>query len=194
MSINEIMSLVGDDGIDAISSKLGIGKEEANTALLGALPTVVSALNGNTQSKSGLNSLLGALDNDHDGGLLDNLSGFFANPEQGNGKGILKHTLGSRRTSVENVLSSKTGLSSANMGKVLEIAAPLVLSYLGREKKQQGLDGGGITSILSNLLNSNTNSSEAPSDNGLDVGDIASMFINSRKGGIGGFLQGLLGK
>ena len=192
MSINEIMSLVGDDGINAISSKLGIEKDQANTALLGALPTIVSALSGNAQSKGGLKNLTNAIEKDHNGGLLDNLSSFFDNPEQGNGKGILKHTLGSRRTTVENVLSAKTGVDSNSMGKILEFAAPLVLSYLG--KQNQNSNGGGITSILSNLLNSNTNSSEAPADNGLDIGSIANMFINSKKGGIGGFIQGLLGK
>lgn len=193
MSINEIMSLVGDDGVNAISNKLGLDKKQANDALLASLPSIVSALNGNTQSKMGLKSLDKAIEKDHDGSLLDNLSGYFQNPDLNDGKGILKHTLGSRRTGVEEKLSAKTGVDANSIGKILEFAAPLVLSYLGKQKKESSSNNG-LADILSNLLNSNTNSSNDPADNGFDVGDIANMFINNRKGGIGGFLQGLLGK
>lgn len=192
MSINEIMSLVGDDGVNAISNKLGLDKKQANDALLASLPSIVTALNGNTQSKMGLKSLEKAIEKDHDGSLLDNLSGYFNNPDLNDGKGILKHTLGSRRTGVEEKLSAKTGVDTNSIGKILEFAAPLVLSYLGKQKKQS--NNNGLADILSNLLNSNTNSSNEPADNGFDVGDIANMFINKQKGGIGGFLQGLLGK
>lgn len=192
MSINEIMSLVGDDGVNSISNKLGVEKEQANNALLAALPSIVSALKGNTQSKAGLKNLTNAVEKDHDGSLLNNLPDYFSNPNLTDGKNILKHTLGSRRTSVENKLSAKTGVDSNSMGKILEFAAPLVLSYLGKQKQQS--NNGGISDILSNLLNSNTNSSNEPSDNGFDIGDIANMFISDRKGGIGGFIQGLLGK
>ncbi len=194
MNINNILSLLGDSEISKIGEQAGIEKDKVNTALQGALPTIISALKGNADSKIGQKQLDNALERDHDGSLLDNLAGFLDNPKQGNGKGILKHALGSRRTGVENILSSKTGVSSNSMSKILEIAAPLVMSYLGKQKKQEGLDGGGIGNLLSNLFNSNAQSSEDPADNGLDIGDIASMFINNRKGGIGGFIQGFLGR
>lgn len=193
MNINDILSFLGDSEKEKIASQAGIERGQVETALQGALPTIVSALKGNADSKVGLKQLDKAIGNDHDGSLLDNLSDFLSNPKQANGKGILNHAFASRRTAVEDNLSMKTGISSGSMGKILEIAAPLVLSYLGKKKKEERLDTGGIGSLLSNLFDSNANSSEDPADNGLDVSNIASMFINSRRKGMQGFMDGLMG-
>jgi hypothetical protein len=76
------------------------------------------------------------------------------------------------------------------MSKILEIAAPLVMAYLGKEKKQNNVQSNGIGSLVSNLLGGN----DSNNSGGIDIGDIASMFINNKKGGILGFLGGLLGK
>lgn len=189
MDLSSILGLLGDDGVEKMSNQAGIDKNQTMNALSGALPTILSALQGNAQSKLGQKQLAGALDRDHDGSLFDNLSGFFDNPQAANGKGILKHALGSRRTSVEDMLSQKTGVSSGSMSKILEMAAPLVMAYLGKEKKRNNVQSNGIGSLVSNLLGGNDNSG-----GGIDIGDIAGMFINNRKGGLAGFLGGLLGK
>ena len=189
MDLSSILGLLGDNEVEKVSNQTGLDKNQAMSALTAALPTILTALKGNSQSKLGQKQLAGALEKDHDGSLLDNLSGFFDNPQSGNGKGILKHTLGSRRTEVEGMLSQKTGVSAGGMSKILEIAAPLVMAYLGKEKKQKNVQSNGIGSLVSNLLGGSDSK-----DSGFDMGDIASMFIKSKKGGIAGFLGGLLGR
>lgn len=192
MNINDILSQLGESEISKIGSQAGLDNNQVNSALQGALPAIIAGLKGNAQGKMGQKQLEGALERDHDGSLFDNLSSFLDNPRQAKGKEILNHTFASRRTVVEDTVSKKAGISSGSMSKIMEIAAPLVMAYLGKQKKQSSSNG--IGDILSSLFNSNANSSNDPTDNGLDVGDIASMFINSRKGGIGGFIQGFLGK
>ena len=55
----------------------------------------------NTNSADGAASLERALgSSDHDGSLLDNLSGFFKQGDSGLGNGILKHMLGGKRGGV----------------------------------------------------------------------------------------------
>ncbi len=190
MDLSTILGLFGDNEVEKVGNQAGLDKNQTLSALSAALPTILTALKGNAQSKLGQKQLAGALERDHDGSLLDNLSGFFDNPQAGNGKGILKHALGSRRTEVEGMLSQKTGVSSGSMSKILEIAAPLVMAYLGKEKKQNNTQSNGIGDMLSNLLGGN----DSNNSGGIDIGDIASMFINSKKGGIAGFLGGLLGR
>lgn len=175
-----------------MSNQVGLNKDQTKSALAGALPTILTALQGNSQSKLGQRQLSNALDRDHDGSLLDNLSGFLDNPAAANGAGILKHALGSRRTEVEGMLSQKTGVNAGGIGKILTIAAPLVMAYLGKQKKQSNVQSNGIGGLISSFLGGGDNNSS--SDNGLDIGDIASMFINNKKGGIAGFLGGLLGR
>ena len=189
MDLSSILGILGEDGIEKMSNQAGLDKDQTKNALAGALPTILTALQGNSQSKLGKKQLAGALERDHDGSLLDNLSGFLDNPKTANGKGILKHTLGSRRTEVEGMLSKKAGVSSSSMGSILEMAAPLVMAFLGKEKKQKNVQSNGIGDMLSNLLGGNDSN-----DNGFDLGDIASMFVNNKKGGIAGFIGGLLGR
>lgn len=189
MDLSSLLGLLGDNGVEQVSNQTGLDKNQTMSALTAAMPTILSALKGNAQSKLGQKQLAGALDRDHDGSILDNLGGFLSNPESGNGKGILKHALGSRRTTVEGMLSQKTGVSAGSMSKILEIAAPLVMAYLGREKKQNNVQSNGIGDMLSNLLGGNNSN-----DNGFDIGDIANMFISNKKGGLAGFLGGLLGR
>ena len=190
MDLSTILGLFGDNEVEKVGSQTGLDKNQTMSALSAALPTILTALQGNAQSKLGQKQLAGALEKDHDGSLLDNLSGFFDNPQAANGKGILKHALGSRRTAVEGMLSQKTGVSAGGMSKILEIAAPLVMAYLGKEKKQNNVQSNGIGSLVSNLLGEN----DSNNSGGIDIGDIASMFINNKKGGILGFRGGLLGK
>lgn len=193
MNINDILSFLGESEKESIAKKSGIERDQVDTAMQGALPAIISALKGNTDNKLGLKNLTSAIDNDHDGSLLDNLSGFLNNPKEANGKGILKHLFASRRTAVEDNLGTKTGLNARSMGSVLEIAAPIVLAYLGRKKKQNKLDNNGISSLIGDLFDSNANSSEDPADNGLDVMDIANMFLRGRKKGPAGLIQSFFG-
>ena len=190
MDLSSLLGLLGDKEVEKMSNQAGLDKNQTMSALSAAMPTILSALKGNAQSKLGQKQLASALERDHDGSLLENLSEFLDNPKAANGKGILKHSLGSRRTEVEGMLSAKTGVSSGSMSKILEMAAPLVMAYLGKEKKQNNTQSNGIGDMLSNLLGGNDNNSGG----GFDISDIAGMFINNKKGGIAGFIGGLLGR
>lgn len=149
----------------------------------------------NTKTEQGANGLLGALDRDHDGSILDDALGFIGNFSGGPGEGILKHVLGGNQTVVENGLSQKTGLSSGQIGNLLKIAAPLIMAYLGKQKKENS--GGFDISNITNLLGGMTQ--QADQSTGLDLGDILSVVGSlaggetQQQGGAGGML-GLLGK
>lgn len=69
------------------------------------------------------------------GGLLGGLLGGNQAPsgEQLNGGGILDHILGNKASQVESALGQATGLSSANISKLLTLLAPIVMAYLGRQ-------------------------------------------------------------
>ncbi len=128
------------------------------------IPTLLSAMANNSTSQEGANGLLGALDSsDHDGSILDNLGGFLGNPDQGNGNGILKHVLGNSRPQVEEGLASKLGLNAGSIAKLLPIIAPMVMGYLGKEKRNTTTPDVNTNSI-SGLLGGHTNIAEMVRD------------------------------
>ena len=197
MDITSILSYLGDNEINKIGAQAGIDSDKAKTAIQGAIPAIITALNGNARSKVGQENLAKALEKDHNGGLLEHLSNYLEIPQEKNGKGILKHTFASRRTETENILAKKAGISAQSMSKVMEIAAPIVMSYLAKKKSEENLKGDGISSLLSGLFQSNLNSSGDPSDNGLDVGEIAVMFLGNKEGhktGIAGIMDAFFGR
>lgn len=202
MDITKILlNQLGEGGLEAMAGKIGANTSQTATALEGIMPTLLGAMSNNTQSSSGASGLMSALDRDHDGSVLDDIMGFIGQSENGPGAGILKHVLGNKQGDIENGLSQKTGLASGQVGQLLQMAAPLLMGYLGKQKRQaqSGFDMGSITSMLGGMAN------ESDKGTGLDLGDILSMVgglsgnapsssTRSPLGGLGGLLGKLLGR
>jgi hypothetical protein len=112
------------------------------------MPMLVSALARNASKPDGAEALHKALAADHDGSILDDLTGFLSNPQAANGAGILGHILGDRQSAVTQGLSKGTGLNMDQIGQLLKIAAPMLMGILGKQQSTKGFDVGGLTSFL----------------------------------------------
>ena len=141
---------IGGDSLDTISRQLGADRGATEQAVSGALPVLLGALAKNAGSSGGLSSLSAALDRDHDGSVLDDLASFLGDgaAQRHHGGGILGHALGNRQAAVEGAVSRNSGLDAASVQKLLMILAPLVMGALGKEKRQRGLDSGGLADLL----------------------------------------------
>ena len=109
----------------------------------------------NAQSPDGAASLNNALESKHDGSLLDNLTGILQGQTQelqSDGDGILGHVFGSKRPAIEQGIAQKSGLSMDKIGPLLAILAPIVMAYLGKEKRQTNTGSGGLGDLLGGLL------------------------------------------
>jgi hypothetical protein len=139
---------LGGDAVGHIAKQLGTDENTTGGAMAAVLPTLLGALTRNAKSAEGAESLSRALDRDHDGSILDNLSGFLGNPESGNGAGILRHALGGRQQQVERGLSRTTGLDAGTIGKLLVTLAPVVMGALGKQKREQQMDASALSGFL----------------------------------------------
>lgn len=142
------MDQLSRGGLAEIGSAVGIDEKSASSALSAAMPLLIGALANNASKPQGASSLLEALQQDHDGSVLGNLGGLLQDPAAGEGPGILGHALGATQPAVEQGLAEKTGLSAVQIGKILMIAAPLVMGMLGKTQRRDGLDAGGLSSLL----------------------------------------------
>lgn len=131
------------DTLTQLSRQVGADEDATANAIAMALPMLVGGLARNAATPAGASSLEQALDGDHDGSLLQNVSALFgagnaapASPRALNGAGILEHILGSRRTPVEQGIGKASGLNLQQAGKLLTLLAPLVMAYLGRRKRE----------------------------------------------------------
>ena len=133
---------------DRIGAQIGADQEQTRTAISAVIPSLIAGLSQEAERGSGLRQ---AIAEDHDGSILDDLSGYLdgtasLSPRTTNGAGILEHIFGGQQQSVERTLSSKTGLSLDSIAQLLPILAPIVMGMLGK-KTQSGTgssDGSGF--------------------------------------------------
>lgn len=147
----------GNEAVEQISQNLGANSSVVNSAIRIALPAIIGGLAKNAQSPQGAQNLDNALTQDHaGGGLLDNLMGYLGGglpapqetTRQTNGGGILDHIFGRNQTDIAQEVSQNTGLDMGQVAQLLITLAPIVMSYLGKQKQQQGLDADGLSNWL----------------------------------------------
>ena len=191
---------LSDSAIDGLSKHTGINDsaktKNASNAILAFL---TKALAKNTSSSTGASSLLGALDRDHDGSVLDDVMGLLTGAVGGgynsktlNGIGILGHILGARQNFVVEAVAKMVGLQKNQTAMLMIRLAPLVLGMLGKKKKEQNLNERGLSDLLSNAVNQReTNANQSVVSRILDrdkdgsaMDDIASMGMKA----LGSFL------
>lgn len=128
-----------------IGAQIGADEEQTRTAISAAIPSLIAALSQEANRGTGLRQ---AVAEDHDGSILDDLSGYLdgsanLSPRTTDGAGILEHMFGSEQPTVVRTLSSKTGLSLDSIGQLLPILAPIVMGMLGKQTRSGTTSGTG---------------------------------------------------
>lgn len=200
---------LGKTLIQGASSQAGAPANKTADVLSMALPVLMGAMKKNAATPEGAAGLMGALQNKHDGSILDNLGGLFGGGVDDNvlqdGAGILGHVLGGKQNNVQNALSKQSGLDSGTVATILKVAAPILMGYLGKQTQQSNVSGSnGIGDLIGGLLGGNSGAGakqqsmietflDADGDGSI-VDDLAGMLLNQGgKQGGGGMLGGLLG-
>jgi hypothetical protein len=145
--LDMLQQRLGSETVRQISSRIGADPGTTGNAIDAALPLLISALARNVGDSNRVQALARASD-DHDGSILDDVPGFVSSASEKPGAGILGHVLGGRQQAVQNGLSQVTGLDAAKAGTLLTMLAPLVMGALGRTKRENGLDAGGLATVL----------------------------------------------
>lgn len=202
---------IGKTIISGVSGTTGAPKNKTADVLSMALPVLMGAMQKNASSPQGAAGLLGAVQNKHNGSILNDLGSLFqGGVDQSvvqDGQGILNHVLGGKQAGVEAVLSQKSGLDMGQVSQILKIAAPILMGYLGKQAQQGNVQSpDGLTNILGSLLGGGQGSKQQSmieafldaDGDGSILDDVAGMVFNGQKGGasdaIGGLLGGLFGK
>lgn len=172
MDIMDLLQGQLSDGVlDQLTKQIGANdKQQTAAATAGIMNTLVGALAKNASNPEGAKSLSNALDRDHDGSVLTDLMGMFTGGGQAqqqnsramNGSGILNHILGDRQGGAIDMISKISGLDSGKTGNLMTMLAPLLMGALGKTKRQQGLDVGGLAGLLSGTVTQQRQSQQNP--------------------------------
>ena len=197
---------LGKKIVSGIASDTNQSSSKTADVLTMALPVLTKAMQRNASSPEGAESLMNALNNKHDGNILNNLDSFFGggvdSSAKSEGEKILGHILGSKKTGVENVIGQKANLDSGNVANILKVAAPILMGVLGNTKKQSNVSSSNdLGGLLGNMLGGNDTQSEQSflekildaDGDGSVIDDVAGMFLDKskNKGGLGSLISGL---
>ena len=219
--MSSILDLIGEqlgpETIRQMSGSIGAEPRQTAAAVETAVPLLLGALQRNSATEGGGMSLLGALDRDHDGSILDDVAGFLGQGPTASQERSIDHIFGDRRGGVENAVARRSGLGRAQVMQLLMMLAPLILGAIGRARRSPGADSGtgglgdllggavgkmqqqspGLGGLLGGLLDSDGDGSML--DDLLEKGLGSAGGATSRGGGggglsdLGGLLGGLLG-
>ncbi len=194
-----LQSQLDDNVIGQMSEQIGAEPQQTAAAANGIFASLLGGLANNAASEGGLSSLLGALDRNHDGSVLDDIGGLVGgllqNGGQGsgatNGLGILGHILGGQEEAVAQQVSQSSGLNMGQVMKLLPVLAPIVMGVLGKAKNDGNFDIGDLAGVLMGSAQSGAQQSGMGDLLGSVLGGV--LGGGQQQGGAGG-LGGLLGK
>jgi hypothetical protein len=173
----------GSQVAEKAEQKFGINRNQVIALLAVAAPLIISYLRKKSQDSSEAESLNNALDKDHDGSILDDVS--QADARQDEGGSILNHVFGGDKQNVENKLSQNTGISIDKIGPILSMLAPIIMGYIGREKQQNNVGAGGLGDLLGGILGGAQNQAQQQQSNPLNdiLGSVLGKSSQSQSSG-----------
>lgn len=190
--IDLITGNAGNQVAEQAENKFGISKQQIIALLAVAAPLIISYLRNKSQDTNEAEALNNALDKDHDGSILNNIS--QASDRQAEGSSILDHIFGNEKATVENQLSQNTGISMDKVGPILAMLAPVIMGYIGQQKQANSVNAGGLGDLLGGILGGAQQQAQSQPSNPLN--DILGSVLGGAQqsgGGLGDLLGNILG-
>ena len=153
--INEVNRHLSDDVIMQLTRQIGAqDPNKVKIAAQGISELLLNAITRNANNEERGGGLYGAIEKDHDGGILGDLMNVFTgrkevnNPKTLNGTGIVSHLLGNRQLEAAQVIGQMSGLDIFKSGVLMQLLAPVIMGVVGQKRKSNGLDLGGLARVL----------------------------------------------
>ncbi len=190
--------------ISKAMDKTGESKDTITTALGLALPILLGAMKKNIQDEKGARELNSALnDTKHGKEFLDNLNHKEPSAITSEGGKILKHVLGSNQENINKTVATTLGIEQSSISDIIKMAAPLLMSVLASQKKEEKVETSGLDNLIESVMGSSVKFDSSLISTFLDnnkdgsvIDDINGMIFGGNyksKKGNGGILGGMLG-
>jgi hypothetical protein len=191
------MDIVGDllkqvatgDNLAQISKSVGGDEKGVQSALGMALPMILGSMSNTASKPGGADMITGMLGQMGGSNPMDNIGSFLGSPAAAGGSGMVSSLLGSQMAPIQNAIAQKTGLPPAIVGKVLAIAAPMIIGYVGKMFAGKKVDSQGLTTLLGEQSKMAMQASP-------DAANMAKQLMGAQTeaGGVSGFFKKLFGK
>lgn len=147
--IDQIMSMVGPEVTNQLSSNLNVDQKTAQSILPQVAPLILGGLKRQMETHGGADRANHILNKYGDESVLDNIAGLFSNKAQDTSPDPrLGGLLGDSGVQASNMLSQQFNLDKDTAMKLIPMLAPIILGALSRMRNQKGVGAQGIASLI----------------------------------------------
>jgi outer membrane protein OmpA-like peptidoglycan-associated protein len=173
--------------IGQIAHALGLPEDKTRSYIEAALAVIFSGALQKASRPGGAEGLMKTLkDGGYNGDLLQNLGSMLGSSDgsQGltkSGNALLDGLFGDKLGSVAGALSSGLGLSKGSANSLLAMAAPLVMSQIGKFAAAKGFSAAGLTDLLLSQKSHLQSASPAGLANALGLSNLADLGKDAQR-------------
>ena len=157
--LDGLTGLITPDVVNKAASALGESEAAIRKGVGGAFPALLSGVASRADDSSFASSLFDLVRSPaNDGSILNDVGGLVSanssSPMVGLGTQLLGLLFGGRTTTFTNTLARYAEIKSLSASTLLSVAAPLVLAFIGRHARNDGLNATSLATLLRNQKHS----------------------------------------
>jgi hypothetical protein len=147
--MESMAGMLQGDNVSQLAKQFGVDEKTVQSIASVGLPMILGGLNKNVANQQGAEALNTALES-HDGGIFSNLTSMLSNNPAllQTGMSILGHVFGGKKDAANQQISQSTGVNTETVVGIMATLAPMVMGFLGKQKKEEGLDVNGIVNVV----------------------------------------------
>ncbi|MFK7969179.1 MAG: DUF937 domain-containing protein [Bacteroidia bacterium] len=203
--------------VKQVSGMLGESESNTQSAVSSMIPALLGGIVNKASDKQGAEGIMGMLDSFNlDGSMLSNIGGMLGGDSNSGlmnmGGSLLSGLFGDKVGGIAELIGSASGISKSSSSSLLSMGLPMIMSLLGKQRKEKGLDASGLMGLLGDqkgfLKNANLpaglgslmgignmlgGAGDAVKGAAGAAGNVASEAVSAGKSGIGKFLPWIIG-
>lgn len=152
--LDQMSSMLSGSFVRQASAFLGETEEGTRAGVRSGVPALLASLMQDSAEPAGAAELFRTVTSDAvDAGIENRLGGILGNRSSldstlSSGESLLGTVFGNRAGGVAHALSQVAGIKPSSATTLLAFAAPVMMGFLKKHVMQNGLDAGGLASVL----------------------------------------------
>ncbi|MEK7257033.1 MAG: DUF937 domain-containing protein [Bacteroidota bacterium] len=190
--LDDLKGLIPSDVLSGAANMLGENESGVTKAIGGLLPTILGGLVQKSTDSSAFGSIFNMLSDSRNAGFLDNIGSLIGGgspSHQGDPKDVagnlMSKLFGGKVGGILDAISSFAGIKKSSTSSLLGLAGPLVMGFLGKKIKSEGLSMSGLASLLGSQKGSIMSALPAGLGSMLGFADVSTPNVSAPK--VGGF-------
>jgi outer membrane protein OmpA-like peptidoglycan-associated protein len=197
--LDELKGMVTSQIVSSAASTLGESEGGIGKAVGALIPTILGGLVNKSSDSGAFGSIFNLLSDNRNAGFLDNLGGLIGGGNLAHGDpkdiagGLMGNLFGNKVGGILDLVSSFSGVKKSTTSSLLGLVGPLIMGYFSRKIKSDGLNAGGLISLLAGQKSSIMSALPAGMGNLLGFADMGTPSMPSAPKGGSNWLWWVLG-